>query len=183
MAASDVENGNRNHLTYTNTCFTLKFAHSHLDWNLTARKGRDVTFQKTAQKVASPLKIPETVPMARKQAPLKTLNIPATKRFQNVYARSPEEQDAAIAEALAKEDTFPDDAPIKETAGKKFGLMWPRSFATSHPTAPILDECANKGCPVDCGPNWTPEHIEAGILRGNHTSASSKRATEALRED
>lgn len=80
-----------------------------------------------------------------------------------------------------KEESFPLEVPNKETAGKKIGLMWPRTFSTSHPAAPLLDEYANKGCPVECGPDWTSEHIQAAMKRGNHTSANSKRATAALR--
>jgi len=59
------------------------------------------------------------------------LKMPATTLIQNLYARSPEEQDVAIAEALAKEDSFPAETPIKETAGKRIGLMWPRTFSTT----------------------------------------------------
>jgi len=110
--------------------------------------------------------------------------MPATMLIQNLYARSPEEQDVAIAEALAKEESFPAETPIRETAGKKIGLMWPRTFSTTtHPAAPLLNKYANKGCPVDCGPDWSHEHIEAALLRGNHTSTNSKRATQALREE
>ena len=115
------------------------------------------------------------------RSPKTTVPLPTTKLIMNLYASSPEEQDAAIAEALEKEESFPSEVPIKETAGKKIGLMWPRTFSTSHPAAPLLDEYANKGCPVECGPDWTSEHIQAAMKRGNHTSANSKRATTALR--
>jgi len=100
-----------------------------------------------------------------------------------LYARSPEEQDVAIAEALAKEESFSAETLIRETAGKKIGLMWPRTFSTTHPTAPLLDEYANKGCPVDCGPDWSHEHIKAAQLQGNHRSTNAKRASQALREE
>ena len=115
------------------------------------------------------------------RSPKTTVPLPTTKLIMNLYASSPEEQDAAIAEALEKEESFPSEVPIKETAGKKIGLMWPRTFSTSHPAAPLLDEYANKGCLVECGPDWTSEHIQAAMKRGNHTSANSKRATTALR--
>ena len=42
--------------------------------------------------------------------------MPATTLIQNLYARSPEEQDVAIAEDLAKEESFPSETPIRETA-------------------------------------------------------------------
>jgi len=119
---------------------------------------------------------------AIKKAPT-PLKMPATMLIQNLYARSPEEQDTAIAEALAKEVSFPVETPIKETAGKKIGLMWPRTFSTSHPATPLLDEYVNKGCLVDCGPDWSHEHIEDALLRGNHTSTNAKRATQALRDE
>ena len=99
---------------------------------------------------------------ASKKAPV--LSMPATTLIQNLYAQSPEEQDVAIAEALAKEESFPAETPIRETAGKKIGLMWPRTFSTTHPAAPLPDEYANRGCPVDCGPDWSHEHIEAALL-------------------
>jgi len=49
--------------------------------------------------------------------------------------------------------------------------------------APLLDEYANKGCSVDCSPDWSHEHIKAALLRGNHTSTNAKHATQALREE
>jgi len=40
--------------------------------------------------------------------------MPATTLIQNLYAGSPEEHDVAIAEALAKDESFPAETPIRE---------------------------------------------------------------------
>ena len=42
---------------------------------------------------------------------------------------------------------------------------------------------AAHGCPVDCGEDWTKEHIELMLRRGPHTSARSKNAISALQEE
>ena len=37
--------------------------------------------------------------------------------------------------------------------------------------------------PVDCGKNWSREHIEAALLRGPHASATSQEAISCLRDE
>ena len=50
-------------------------------------------------------------------------------------------------------------------------LMRPQGEALKHPFAEELSRYATNGCPVDCGPNWTRERIEAAIAVGPSPSA------------
>ena len=59
-------------------------------------------------------------------------------------------------------------------------LMKPTKEALLHAAAALIDAHSEAGCPVDCGPDWTPEHIDAAIRCGAHPSADSKEALEAL---
>jgi hypothetical protein len=102
--------------------------------------------------------------------------------IQNTAAMTEDELDSAIQAALNKEDTFPHERPVQEEIGK-IGLMWPREEALDHEAAPLLLNYATAGCPVDCGPNWTSEHILAALKRGAHMSAKSKDAIHALHEE
>ena len=58
--------------------------------------------------------------------------------------------------------------------------MWPRGIANLHPAAPLLHQYSNKGCPVDCGNNWTHEQIIAALQRGPHISAHHPIARKCL---
>ena len=58
------------------------------------------------------------------------------------------------------------------------GLMVPRGAALSHPAANLLLKYATKGCPADCGDDWTHEQMEAAIQRGPHPSAYNDGAAE-----
>lgn len=59
--------------------------------------------------------------------------------------------------------------------------MWPRALANEHSAANLLHYYSSHGCPVNCGPDWTIDHITAAIKRGPHISAKSKTAKECLR--
>jgi hypothetical protein len=85
--------------------------------------------------------------------------------------------------AIEKEECIPNDLPIKDSIGKYKGLMWPRTYATSHPAKTLLDEYAKIGCPVDCGEPWPLEHIKAALLHGPHKSAKGKDAARALHDE
>jgi hypothetical protein len=61
--------------------------------------------------------------------------------------------------------------------------MQPTLFAISHDAAPLLSNYAKYGHPVDCGPNWSRDHIEQLLLRGPHRSSTSKAAIKQLREE
>ena len=92
-----------------------------------------------------------------------------------------EEQNAAIRAALfANEDTLPKEKDLLDAIGKIPSLVEPRKEALLHVAAALIDVYSQDGCPVDCGPDWTPKHIEAAICRGVHPSADSKEALEAL---
>ena len=60
---------------------------------------------------------------------------------------------------------IPTTIPVKEDIGK-YGLMWPRGLAASHPASKMLEEFSTAGYPVDTGANWTKEQIIAAIKRG-----------------
>ena len=61
--------------------------------------------------------------------------------------------------------------------------MYPRNDVLNHPAAKELLKYAIEGCPVDCGANWTLEHIETAIRRGAHPSARTPEAAKACREE
>ena len=56
-------------------------------------------------------------------------------------------------------------------------------FAMAHDATPLLEQYAAKGCPVDCGPEWSKEHILLMIERGPHRSALAKNAVKQLRHE
>ena len=88
--------------------------------------------------------------------------------------------DATITETLEREQTIPKFSPTREATGK---TMHPRSFALSHPAAPMLDSWGRQGCPVDCGKPWSKQHITAALKRGPHVSALTPNAIASLREE
>jgi hypothetical protein len=63
---------------------------------------------------------------------------------------------------IQRSEVFPKDVPIKKDMGK-LNLMCPSGKALLHQAAPLLQFYSDDGCPCDCGPNWTPEHILAAI--------------------
>ena len=58
--------------------------------------------------------------------------------------------------------------------------MWPRGIAFIHDAAPLLDSYSRTGCPTDCGPPWTKEHIITAIKRGAHPTANKPVARKYL---
>ena len=50
----------------------------------------------------------------------------------------------------------------------------------AHVSADLITSYTKYGSPTDCGPEWTKEHIESGILKGPHTSAHVPAARQAL---
>ena len=91
-----------------------------------------------------------------------------------------EEQNAAIRAAFANKDTLPKEKDLLDAIGKIPSLVKPTKEALLHAAAALIDAYSEDGCPVDCGPDWTPEHIDAAIRRSAHPSADSKEALEAL---
>ena len=56
--------------------------------------------------------------------------------------------------------------------------MCPSGISLKHPMASLLLEYAKNGYQVDCGKNWTKEHIEAAVKRGPHIHKDNKEAAE-----
>ena len=95
-------------------------------------------------------------------------------------AMTTEEQNAAIRYAFANDDTLPQEKELADALGKSTSLVQPRKQALAHPAASLIDAYAKNGCPVDCGPDWSQEHLEAAIRRGPHPSADEPDAMKAL---
>lgn len=114
---------------------------------------------------------------------------PSTKptkiRFDPKFvAPTPEEQDRIIQQTVHKEDSLPNNVPVKEEIGKcNVKLMKPQKRAEEHPVTPLLHTYADDGCPVDCGEPWSLDHILAMLERGPHISAKSKEAIIQLRAE
>ena len=56
-------------------------------------------------------------------------------------------------------------------------------YTVDHDAIPLLQGYARYGCPVDCGADWTAEHIELMLERGPHRSATGKAAVRQLRKE
>jgi len=61
--------------------------------------------------------------------------------------------------------------------------MRPDPSIQNHPAFPTLLSYATDGCPVQCGEQWTKEHLEEAIQRGPHISATSPEAAAFLHEE
>ena len=81
----------------------------------------------------------------------------------SLQALPPDQLDSTITSTFTKEEAI--TAPAKEVIGK---TMYPRSFALSHSTAPMLDRWGRQGCHADCGKVWDKEQITAAIRWGSH---------------
>ena len=107
--------------------------------------------------------------------PLREKIIPSNK-----LAMTPDEVNMAIDEAIDKEEAIPTQLPIKDEIGK---TMIPSGFALSHPAAEMIGKWGRQGCPVNCGPDWSHDHIVAALQRGPHKSATSNEAIQALQAE
>ena len=104
------------------------------------------------------------------------------KRIQTaptIIAANPQELEKMLKHSIETDYTIPEGLEFKEKIGKK-GLMWPRTYTTTHPAAALLTRYATRGCPVDCGTPWTPHHIIKALQHGPHNSAQGKLARQAL---
>ena len=96
---------------------------------------------------------------------------------------TPKEQDDYIKKELQNDDNFPTDLPeIKDNIGKSH-LMNPRTYAEFHQATPLLKAYADKGCPVECGPDWTREKILLLLNHGPHQSSKRRDAVKQLRHE
>jgi hypothetical protein len=115
----------------------------------------------------------------RPKPPLQQVKKPTIKPN---YAQTTEQEKHDIYNNLRKNEDFPKEIPIQQKIGK-FGLMWPTKYALNHDAKELLSSYAEKGCPVDCGPAWTIEHIKLALLRGPHISAKQKMAAKQLQTE
>ena len=105
--------------------------------------------------------------------------LPHLKFIQNKNTPTAKQQTQFKIDQQQLAKAIPPSIPVQEDIGK-YGLMWPRGLAKSHPAAAMLDEFSTLGCPVDTGNNWTEEQIAAAIKRGPHISAKDPEAAQYL---
>ena len=130
---------------------------------------------KTNSTLPKPIKLPPTPPTIPVKKPSTTQKVPP--RFD----LTPEQEKNELYKQLRQNKDFPDKIPIQKTIGK-LGLMWPTKFALDHQAEQLLlSAYAVHGCPVDCGPNWTCQHIELAFNRGPHISTKQKQAAQQLK--
>jgi hypothetical protein len=70
--------------------------------------------------------------------------------------------------------------PTNQAQGETTSLMQPQAHMDGHPFAPTLHEWSDVGYPVDCGPDWAWETIEAAVQRGPHKSAMDPENRETV---
>lgn len=71
----------------------------------------------------------------------------------------------------------------REIGEQYLGLMRPTGPARDHPFSTVLEDWAVDGVPVDCGPNWSQEHILKQLKRGPHPTARDQKAWDLFAED
>ena len=99
----------------------------------------------------------------------------ATTKQQTQQQKSEKKQKARAAPELSN---------IQSKYQKVFrGQMRPDPSIQNHPAFPTLLSYATDGCPVQCGEQWTKEHLEEAIRRGPHLSATSPEAAAFLHEE
>ena len=96
--------------------------------------------------------------------------------------QTPSESYNDLKRRLRDNDTFPTEIPIQDKIGE-LKLMQPKGYALTHPATPLLQNYADTGCPVDCGPNWSRKKIELLLEKGPHSSALLQAATKQLRNE
>jgi hypothetical protein len=102
-----------------------------------------------------------------------------TNNEQNIDKTTTITTKQEINELIQSNNLFPPEIPVKTAIGK-YGLMWPRGIALAHDAAPLLNAYSDIGCPTDCGPDWTTEHIIQAIRRGAHPTAKKPEARRYL---
>ena len=123
---------------------------------------------------------PRNTPIQKPPTPApKPSDIPKRQKLfpQRKMALTPAQVNGEIQAALEREECFPRHVPIKDAIGK---TMFPQIFALSRPAVKTIEQWGRHGCPVNCGKDWSVEHILAALKRGPHKSAKSPEAIEAL---
>ena len=123
----------------------------------------------------------KTLPIIEQHPAVKTAALSLPKRHRTLHSTQPTSQKPTNKTQHAHK-VIPATVPVKEDIGK-YGLMWPRGLAASHPAAKMLEEFSTAGCPVDTGTNWTEEQIIAAIKRGPHISAKEPEAAAYLHKE
>lgn len=62
-------------------------------------------------------------------------------------------------------------------------LMQPQPLGALHPFHETLCQWGSQGVPIDCGPDWTWDAIEAAVARGPHRSALDPENIALVHED
>ena len=107
-------------------------------------------------------------------------------RFSTDALRSHRMADKTIHKALNSRIRFLPNVQaqtskiVKSATNVKQGLMCPTSQALYHEAAPMLDTYATTGCPIDCGPNWSHDKIQAALKYGAHSSVKIPQALQCL---
>jgi len=123
-----------------------------------------------------------------KRIPKTPIEEPAPrKQGKKVRFTSPEEGETSqpeilkVRQDLAEEGLSHNQSKYKNISFR--GRMRPDESIRQHPAFNALYRYATEGCPVECGPSWTKEHLEAAVQRGPHISAKSEEAARCLREE
>ena len=143
--------------------------------------------------------VASSIPKLPLPPPPKSSVVPSKPRgpsptFDDIKPRAPHftsEKEADAAAQIAMQNRIhllPNQQDLKDKLGKSTeerktftnGLMNPTGPALNHPAAPMLEDYAKYGCPVDCGPDWTREQIEAALDYGAHPTAKVPQALECL---
>jgi hypothetical protein len=67
--------------------------------------------------------------------------------------------------------------------GQRRSLLQPQALAASQPFYPTLGQWGTQGVPIDCGPDWNWEAIEAAVTWGPHRSALEPENVALVHED
>ena len=127
-------------------------------------------------KFQTPDKHMTSVPQTSKGPSLKQ---PSTAPADS-FAHTPQHLKISVKQAINNKSSIPEGLNIKDRIFK-MELMWPRTYATLHHAKPLLQSFSTEGCPVNCGPTWSTEKIEAAVIQRPHMSSKSIEARTALR--
>ena len=121
---------------------------------------------------------PERRPIKQQKIENKTIP-PKPKKID----MTPEEHNDYIKNEIKTADIFPHEVPEIKVHVGKLKLMEPRNYALHHEVTPLVNDYATNGCPVNCGPDWSLEHIQALLQRGPHRSSTSKAAIKQFNDE
>ena len=65
----------------------------------------------------------------------------------------------------------------------KWGQMWPKNLAATHPAGELLCQYAMEGCTVNSGRNWMVDEMQAATNKGSHSSAMDPAAIKQAKEE